>query len=102
MIDCVYRCPGGVASNGAAAVGGADASASNQADYSPQWAEYYRSLGKIKEAEAIEAQMKQKVNKYSQNLSNPLSKYTIHRNQLKFNELWKASCHRLITSRYRE
>jgi len=23
-----------------------------------QWAEYYRSIGKIKEAEAIEAQMK--------------------------------------------
>ncbi|XP_066592591.1 far upstream element-binding protein 1 isoform X2 [Prorops nasuta] len=29
-----------------------------QADYSAQWAEYYRSIGKIKEAEAIEAQMK--------------------------------------------
>ncbi|KAJ8672683.1 hypothetical protein QAD02_003943 [Eretmocerus hayati] len=28
------------------------------ADYSAQWAEYYRSIGKIKEAEAIEAQMK--------------------------------------------
>ncbi|XP_046385653.1 far upstream element-binding protein 2 isoform X2 [Ischnura elegans] len=27
-------------------------------DYSAQWAEYYRSMGKIKEAEAIEAQMK--------------------------------------------
>lgn len=35
-----------------------------QADYSPQWAEYYRSIGKVKEAEAIEAQMKAgKVNK---------------------------------------
>lgn len=30
------------------------------ADYSAQWAEYYRSIGKVKEAEAIEAQMKQK------------------------------------------
>ena len=30
-------------------------------DYSAQWAEYYRSIGKVKEAEAIEAQMKQKV-----------------------------------------
>ncbi len=30
------------------------------ADYSAQWAEYYRSTGRIKEAEAIEAQMKQK------------------------------------------
>jgi len=33
----------------------------NGADYSAQWAEYYRSIGKVKEAEAIEAQMKQKV-----------------------------------------
>lgn len=32
-----------------------------QADYSAQWAQYYRSLGKVKEAEAIEAQMKLKV-----------------------------------------
>lgn len=29
-----------------------------QADYSAQWAEYYRSIGKINEAEATEAQMK--------------------------------------------
>ena len=26
-----------------------------QADYSAQWAEYYRSMGMVKEAEAIEA-----------------------------------------------
>lgn len=32
-----------------------------QPDYSAQWAEYYRSIGKVKEAEAIEAQMKMKV-----------------------------------------
>merc|ERR1711868_69527 len=31
-----------------------------QTDYSQQWAEYYRSMGKYKEAEAIEAQMKMK------------------------------------------
>lgn len=31
------------------------------ADYSAQWAEYYRSIGKLKEAEAIEAQIKMKV-----------------------------------------
>ena len=30
-------------------------------DYSAQWAEYYRSIGKVKEAEALEQQMKQKV-----------------------------------------
>lgn len=35
--------------------------AAAQPDYSAQWAEYYRSIGKIKEAEAIEAQMKNKV-----------------------------------------
>ena len=43
--------------NGAAAPNGA----SGGADYSAQWAEYYRSVGKHKEAEAIEAQIKQKV-----------------------------------------
>ncbi|KAG8223023.1 hypothetical protein J437_LFUL001345 [Ladona fulva] len=38
---------------------GAPAATQNgAADYSAQWAEYYRSMGKIKEAEAIEAQMK--------------------------------------------
>ena len=42
------------AANGAAQNGGG-------ADYSAQWAEYYRSIGKVKEAETIEAQMKQKV-----------------------------------------
>jgi hypothetical protein len=29
-------------------------------DYSAQWAEYYRSVGKIEEAEAIEAQIRAK------------------------------------------
>lgn len=36
--------------------------ANGQPDYSAQWAQYYRSLGKIKEAELIEQQMKNKVN----------------------------------------
>lgn len=40
----------------------AQAAAQNgQPDYSAQWAEYYRSIGKMKEAEAIEASMKNKV-----------------------------------------
>lgn len=42
--------------NGAGAPNGA----AGTADYSAQWAEYYRSVGKHKEAEAIEAQIKQK------------------------------------------
>ena len=33
---------------------GATAPQPGQADYSQQWAEYYRSMGMIKEAEAIE------------------------------------------------
>lgn len=39
-----------------AAVGGAGAA--SQPDYSKQWAEYYRSIGKVEEAEAIESQIK--------------------------------------------
>lgn len=35
--------------------------ASNQPDYSKQWAEYYRSIGKNDDAEAIENQIKTKV-----------------------------------------
>lgn len=34
------------------------AAAGGQPDYSKQWAEYYRNIGKIEEAEAIENQMK--------------------------------------------
>lgn len=34
------------------------AAAGVQPDYSKQWAEYYRNIGKIEEAEAIENQMK--------------------------------------------
>lgn len=42
----------------AAAAGGGAAGGS--ADYSAQWAEYYRSIGKVKEAEAIENQIRAK------------------------------------------
>lgn len=35
--------------------------AAGQPDYSKQWAEYYRSIGKNDEAEAIESQIKTKV-----------------------------------------
>lgn len=37
---------------------GGGAGAAGTADYSKQWAEYYRSIGKIDEAEAIENQLK--------------------------------------------
>lgn len=37
---------------------GGGAGAAGTADYSKQWAEYYRSMGKIEEAEAIENQIK--------------------------------------------
>jgi far upstream element-binding protein len=58
--------PGGGGPGGGAPGGGGNAANGSQnggggADYSAQWADYYRSVGKIKEAEAIEAQMKQKV-----------------------------------------
>ena len=36
------------------------AQATPQPDYSAQWAEYYRSMGKTKEAEQIEAQIRAK------------------------------------------
>lgn len=45
----------------AAPAAAAPAAGAGQPDYSAQWAEYYRSIGKMKEAEAIEVQMKNKV-----------------------------------------
>lgn len=47
-----------------AAPGVANGAGAGQPDYSAQWAEYYRSIGKLKEAEAIEQQMKNKVNNF--------------------------------------
>lgn len=37
------------------------AAAAGQPDYSAQWAEYYRSIGKVKEAEQIEGQLRAKM-----------------------------------------
>ena len=42
----------------------ATAAVNGAPDYSDEWAVYYRSQGKIKEAEEIEAQMKQKVRSF--------------------------------------
>ena len=57
--------PGGGAPGGGPPVQGAPQAGGGGggggADYSAQWAEYYRSVGKVKEAEAIESQMRQKV-----------------------------------------
>lgn len=52
---------GGAANVGAVGQPPSNGQQQNGADYSSQWAEYYRSIGKVKEAEAIEAQLKQKV-----------------------------------------
>lgn len=57
--------------------------AANQAqDYSAQWAEYYRNIGKIEEAEAIEKQMK---------ASNP-SIIIINNNKSRFEKIVLLSC----------
>lgn len=39
-------------------MGGGGGGAGGQPDYSAQWAEYYRSIGKLDDAEAIENQLK--------------------------------------------
>lgn len=45
------------AQQAAAGGGGAQAGSGGQADYSAEWAEYYRRLGRVEEAEAIEKQI---------------------------------------------
>jgi len=52
--------PAAAPANGAPGNGAPAGGAPGGSDYSAQWAEYYRSMGKVKEAEAIEAQIKQK------------------------------------------
>ncbi|CAH1164508.1 unnamed protein product [Phaedon cochleariae] len=52
--------PQGAPPAAAVAAAAPTAAVAAQPDYSSQWAEYYRSIGKMKEAEAIEAQMKNK------------------------------------------
>ncbi|XP_056647054.1 far upstream element-binding protein 1 isoform X3 [Diorhabda carinulata] len=51
---------GQIAQGAAPATQAVPPSSGAQADFSAQWAEYYRSIGKIEEAKAIEAQMKTK------------------------------------------
>ncbi|CAG5055177.1 unnamed protein product [Parnassius apollo] len=60
----------GAGAGAAAGAAGAGAGAGG-ADYSAQWAEYYRSIGKIKEAEAIEAQIKLKQQQQQQPQATP-------------------------------
>ena len=57
---------------------GAAAPQAGQADYSQQWAEYYRSMGMVKEAEAIEMRVR-----YVQlNMYNFRKRYNIFVNSL--------------------
>ena len=53
-----YGQPGGGYPGGDSAPPGAVNPSTGQPDYSAQWADYYRSVGMIREAEAIENQMR--------------------------------------------
>lgn len=49
---------GGGSSGGGGGSSAAPTAGGHSKDYSAQWADYYRSIGKIEEAEAIENRMK--------------------------------------------
>lgn len=51
-----------LAANGGGSAAGANAGATP--DYSAQWIEYYRSIGKNKEADMVEQQVKARVSNY--------------------------------------
>ena len=51
------QAPGGVP-GGMPGAGGPVNPSTGQPDYSAQWADYYRSVGMLREAEAIEQQMR--------------------------------------------